>query len=62
MQPKNNIREIFSEPIVLDKPIPYCPNCGWSKIQCIENYVNDYRIRVFECDYCGAMWEVKKKM
>ena len=71
MKPEHNIREIFSEPIILQEYTNTCPGCGSSlislfnmfPIKCIENYINDASVpvRVFECDHCGAMWEVEDK-
>lgn len=66
MKPEHDIRKIFSQPIIMQgfAAINICPNCGYYEFICIENYVNDagVSVRIFECDFCGAMWEVEDEL
>jgi hypothetical protein len=63
-QPKIDIRKIFSNPIILGHYIDHCPNdgCYSFDIHCIENYERDGKqVSIFECNFCGAYWEVEKE-
>jgi hypothetical protein len=66
VKPEHDIRDIFSHPIIMQgfATITVCPNCGYYEFNCIENYVNDndVPVRIFECDFCGAMWEVEDEL
>ena len=62
-QPNIDIRKIFSTPIILDHYQNHCPNdgCYSFDIHCVENCEQDGKcISIFECNFCGAYWEVKK--
>ena len=61
IQPKIDIRKNFSAPIILDHYINHCQNCCSFDIHCIENYERDEKhVYIFECNFCGAYWEIEK--
>jgi predicted RNA-binding Zn-ribbon protein involved in translation (DUF1610 family) len=55
------ICKIFSTPIILNAYQNHCPNCCSFDIHWEENCEQDgKRISIFECNFCGAYWEVEK--
>ena len=57
---EHDIRRIFSKPIVLTKIPSYCPNCFSRDWECVGTYYPDEvtTVRIYECNFCGGMWEV----